>query len=1070
MLTTWKHTRTSVEYALPATNLNGESAKKKKKSRKSLSSASASASATTNIIGAQFVQPLARHDPFYQERVNPSKSSRGNKKRRKFNNDMSTAGAAASGMDMEPILCLTSPHRVVFMGKGEADDSNLMESKSRNYVTRPGMGSSFSLRAAGQVGFGRGTFAGMVPPGAQYDPASNLIYAIRNGGSEVAVWTAAPSSALAGPDDEVGERMMNGKKINPREEKETMSKNKAKKRKAQQQHEVNASSMDSFVSQRLQIPDGKGAVTLTPFSIPASSSKGQGVLAAIGAAGCCDDGSIWVAVSFESSESHGQFQLLTIEGSSMKDAKSSGKTSQRRKSSAKANGGDSRGGWTLLDSRVTGITCDVGNDRSSILLAIQSVILSEDKKAQVAIRDHQVRVHSKNSRDVQLSVLVERSMKEDILQLDESDDDIAVNLDVNSDSLSIIHRKSDDGWMFTLAELSLSDGALVESTKTFPLPFDDLNGAASVFSFGKVGRNIVAVLMKSHGLEHQGTSLMSLRIIDFQRKAEISSVCWMEGKDVDGEETKSTQGNPLNKMLHGKQCHTMITNELDGSIALLTSSREEGGALDIFFSNLEVDSTKKQHESTFSGINSLASALRFVATSAPSKADAKPPSLSKVRLTNNLACELSGGVEYTDSRHSVIDEAVEKACKLMETSAKDLIEFTVASNKSENGAIANGKSRKVSSVSWREVYRNAIMLIVEAKEGKIDSKKNLINGIKGGTSTLQCNSLTSVELPQRFAEVAFKETATLILSLCKQESPTKLQKQLKKPIKEATSILVEVLQTKLISARGDYGAGLPNHGNILLSILQSCTFANCIVGKLHVIDAMLQHVQDIPEGALVSMLRLVLRNVTVEEVVAYYSSNQGISTRGARLSKKYKEAMDLDEDGEKEVGARLLSEAVLDFTSKIVTYSNCNHSFLTKAMLDSVNASSEVETLLLTLARLLKLGSTQTFPQANNNSLSDPCVNQVSLTLGTIHWISALTDAHMGTILKMTNEGGLVIDRIQRSVRWAMAQSEFANEMGEISDLIMSRETTDVVAKSSIANSRSRDTAIAPYSMERLTF
>ena len=47
----------------------------------------------------------------------------------------------------------------------------------------------------------------------------------------------------------------------------------------------------------------------------------------------------------------------------------------------------------------------------------------------------------------------------------------------------------------------------------------------------------------------------------------------------------------------------------------------------------------------------------------------------------------------------------------------------------------------------------------------------------------------------------------------------------------------------------------------------------------------------------------------------------------------------------------LLSEAVLDFTLRIVAYSNFNHSFLTKAMLDTIDSGGELETLLLTQAR-----------------------------------------------------------------------------------------------------------------------
>mmetsp|Transcript_323 Transcript_323/g.627 ORF Transcript_323/g.627 Transcript_323/m.627 type:complete len:1087 (-) Transcript_323:43-3303(-) len=1086
MLTTWKHTRTSIEYNLPATNRGEESAKKKKKSRKSLSSAESAATSSTtplspDVIGVQFVQPLACHDKFYQERANPS-SSKSNKKRRKFNNENS-AGGAASSMDMEPILCLTSPHRVVFMGKGEsgssaADHGNLMESKSRNYVTRPGAGSRFSLPGTtGQYTTSKGAFAGMLPTGAQYDPASNLIYAIRNGGSEVAVWTAAPSSALAGPDDEGSDVAINGKKMTPK---------KARKRKAQQPQDVHGSGSpaDDIISQRLQIPEGKKAVTLTPFSI-----KGQGGLAAVGAAGCCDDGSIWVAISFQSSESCGQFQVLIVEGSSTDVAAPVVKVSKRRKSvSAKTNGniGDRKGGWVLLDSRVTGKVdsrgiSGAGGDGSSVLLSIQSVILSEDKNAQVAFRNHQVCIHNTESSDKLLSVLVERSTKQDILQLETSESDIAVKLDVNADSLSIVYRKSGDGWMFTSIDLSRSDGALINSTRTFPLPFDGMNGSTTVFSFGRVGQNVVAMLMKSQSIEHSETSVMSLRVIDFQRKAELSSLCWIEGDDVENEEpTSISKDSVMNKMLHGKQCHAMITNELDGSIALLTSTKEDKGSLDIVFSKLEVNSTKTQDAQMASGSTSLASALRFVATSAPYPLEAKNPA-PQGRPNAKLANVISSEADDNNARQCVVDDAVDKACKLLASSAKELIDLTTGSNEKENGSNTNGKSRNGSkarksiarSISWREVYHGGSMLIAEAEGGKLNSNKNLMNGVDTPTAL---KSAKTNELPKRFVEAAFKETATVLLALHKEAAPTKAQKGFQKTTQEAISILVEILETNLISARADYGVGLLHRGNVLLSILQACPspslsdIGNGILGKLHVIDVMLEHVQDIQEGALVSILRFVLRNVKVEDVVGYYSTTSETSEKGARFSNQYKELTDLQEDDQKRIGTRLLSEAVLDFTSKIVTYSNCNHSFLTKAMRVSIDASGEVETLLLTLAKLLKLGSTRKSREDDDDSSNNPHSNQVSLSLGAIHWISALTDAHMDTILKITNEGGLVIDRIQRAVRSAMAQSEFANEVREISDLIMSGETTDVVKKSSIAHSSSRDTAIVSYSMERLAF
>ena len=79
---------------------------------------------------------------------------------------------------------------------------NLIKCPSRAYIARPGASSCLSLRDSRRRA-ADDAFAGMVAPEARYDPASNLVYAIRNGGAEMTVWTAAPLSELVGPDEEV---------------------------------------------------------------------------------------------------------------------------------------------------------------------------------------------------------------------------------------------------------------------------------------------------------------------------------------------------------------------------------------------------------------------------------------------------------------------------------------------------------------------------------------------------------------------------------------------------------------------------------------------------------------------------------------------------------------------------------------------------------------------------------------------------------------------------------------------------------------------------------------------------
>merc|ERR1712157_87374 len=96
---------------------------------------------------------------------------------------------------------------------------------------------------------------------------------------------------------------------------------------------------------------------------------------------------------------------------------------------------------------------------------------------------------------------------------------------------------------------------------------------------------------------------------------------------------------------------------------------------------------------------------------------------------------------------------------------------------------------------------------------------------------------------------------------------------------------------------------------------------------------------------------------------------------------------------QEQVAVRLLTNTVVDFTSKIVTYSTCNHSFLTKALRVIISSSEEVETLLVTLAKLLGQSNIRVARGAAPDSTS-----AVSLPTGAIHWISSLTEAHIYTV------------------------------------------------------------------------
>ena len=1137
------------------------------------------------IVGAQFISIVQQQQPRIaedrQEKSNPSNS----KKRRKFNNNNHNANnnknkGTSSNKNIEEeedennkssILCVTTPHRVVFMENDKTGSSSLsaeaaaavstpallyednyMESKSRNYITKPGISTSFSpLNSTTFSFFGPPSSTlfsgGVLGKGVQYDPASNLIYGIRGGGTngdntsnEIVIWSAVPVSTLPGPDDDeiigVDDNNMNG--MNGSSNKNVTPKKRKGHSSQQHQHQHHQTTTpfwgDDIIKERLQLPKDKVAVSLSPFyvlldndrhvaSSSSSSTKkkkrgkagggggGSGVkTCAIGAIGCCTDGSIYVVSRFFHQHkplNDDKFQLRIVEDT--------GLLNNNKKDVSSSS-------WKVLDSHISMAVGNTTNDgKSSIILSIQSVTMSSDTKIKVSVQNNQVRIDNNmkgGGRDV--TIHLEKSTEQSVLELESCDYDIATKLD--SAHLSIVHRnntkkreeedddKSND-WVFTSANLlsKSNDTAgslnISKTIATCPLPNSDIMEGGTIFSFGKLGKNIIALLMKSSKSSNGSSSIMSLRIIDFQRKAELSTYSWVEGGgDDEPSPTMKTVDAALNNMLHDKVCHGMVTNESDGSIALLTSSPTTTGGssssslLDIVYSKLDIMSTEltsKDDEPSIvvaSKSNSLASALRFVATSSASHPIEKSEFTvsKKGSQAFNLASMISSDATML-SHQAAVDEAVDKACQTLTSSAQELIDSTL-NNEGEKTSMTNGKSKKgpksgkKSSVrtvaSWKEVYQNSCTLIAKTKEGGKTNcgKKNLVNGIidkgRGGLDHAGIAKVT-----KRFIDTAFKETATILLSLHKADASIKAQKTFQKVVQEATCILIEVLETNVISARADYGIPLLNRGNALLSILHACPSSTeadkCDdVGKLHVINAMLEHVRDIHESALVSILRLLLRKVSVDDAVAFYTTSS-TSKKGTILSNQYR-AMSgsADETKRKGIETKLLSEAMLDLSSKIVTYSNCNHFFLTKAMRDCINTNGEVGTLLMTLTRLLKLSSKGTYPRENDKHSSNYTnSHRVTLSTGTIYWISALTDAHMGTILKIKNEGGVAIDQMQRSIRSTMAQSKLASDVRESLDLITSPKPKAIklAPKPSIVAQQSKkeeDEAMPLYNMERLAF
>ena len=359
------------------------------------------------------------------------------------------------------------------------------------------------------------------------------------------------------------------------------------------------------------------------------------------------------------------------------------------------------------------------------------------------------------------------------------------------------------------------------------------------------------------------------------------------------------------------------------------------------------------------------------------------------------------------------------------------------------------------------------------------SSSKLVNGAKQ-------SSAYSKNLPHSFVDGAFEQTAKLLLALHKSAAPTTRN--------DVVGVLVEILSTGMISARTEYDLG-PNHqrGDAFLPLLQACssdvaaTAGN--VGALDVIDAVLSHVRDVPERVLLSMLRFVMLNVAVDDVLAYYSKNSNGDNPGKCLVAKYHaEITASDELGDEEklemretLAAKLTSRVLLDVTAKVVSYSECNGAFLSGAMREGLVHESEVETLLLTLAKLLQSGIGG---GGRKGSIGHDDKNEdgTTLTAGAIQWITSLTDAHMSGILKLTSEGrGVVVDRIRKAVRLAVRQAEFASEIKEMLDFVIhENEGEGGATRGAAAASDGRGGAsvlkttktvdVPSYSIERLSF
>ena len=1015
MLTKWKQSRTSFEIATHGSN----GAAKTKRAKNSSPTSS-------DDIAVSFVQPLARHNPFYLERVKTSKSG---KKRRK-----SILGDSANVRDMEPILCITSSHRVALLGRSSfASGATLSESKSNNYVSRPGPSTSFDVTSNPNS-----NLKGLIPCGAQYDPVSNLMYAIRNG-SELAVWTASSSSVIQGPDQSVESEDA----IMPE-----ASNQKSKKRK---ERETIGTSFDKIICERLTFPEGMVPVTFNPFHV-----QHQQTLLAVGASGCCQDGSVWVAICRESKS----FEL-SIVGST--DATARRKTGKRKSkpSESQESGADAANEWKVLDSKANRSVI-IENDKhdDSFVVTVRSALLSKDSGCLI-LREHQIRVAKDGGKE---SCQVEKSVKENILQV-ANVEEVTARFDSSGKSFYIVHKSDTGAWtlssiaIFPSKELSPSSEEMTGTLSSVTLAPESKKNT-TLFSFGYLGQNMYALLAKEDVGDTSDSLISTLRIIDTRRKVELLRHSWKEGYP-DGVDLSSTD-NVLTKMLHDKQCLAMITNELDGTLALVTSTNNgEIGVISSLLSNdTDVGMLLTNEPST--NASSLATALRAVAALQSSKPE-QPV--------------FDGGVD----KKNQVDAAIKSACKELSEAAESILASIKDFASDKNESLVNGKSKKKKGTSknpiklknWRDEFDNG-MAAISGAQMHGTSPKRLKNGVKK-------TGLTTVGgQPKQYISLAFRHTISLLISIHKRAKSSSVEENLvlERLREEAIFVLSRVLRSKSLQSRAEYDIDLPFGGNAFVHLFKSCPSVMLqsdepssndeekwrSIGALDIFSDMINYIDDLHERLTVCMIRFLLRNVALRDVASYYSkqgsSKMKKSPRGLQLAKQLIELPNNAVD-KSQIETQLIAEAVLEFTAKLIKYSACNLSLLGNAFRDILTAA-DVETLLVILSKLLKFGE-RTMAKGERSI-------HARFRIRVIEWISSLTDTHTSNILKMSDEGSLALSRIQADVLSLVKETQVANELVELYEHFTKRQESFKKGSFAKAEKPKEPTYIAAYTVERLAF
>ena len=545
----------------------------------------------------------------------------------------------------------------------------------------------------------------------------------------------------------------------------------------------------------------------------------------------------------------------------------------------------------------------------------------------------------------------------------------------------------------------------------------------------------------------------------------------------------------------GSVCWDMLSDYKDGTIAIVERA-DDVQSVSVSVSKLILEATdgSRNHPSTAAAALRKRYSLASAIASAVSVSD-DIPSTSAALSTSVLERDVrsilpkptassktlnggGGGVEtiVSETMHAIDDVFV--AFEL-----DGLRAFLFDSSNDDTASIAS---------SFEGVYDQAVLSLLGSStngdsRSTPSSPKSIANGSShqqhgaGDTCGKRKGGLDTTFLPQSFVDGAFYAALDIILQSNDDDNTFVSRK-----IVSAQRVLVKIMRTGKISARDHLGSGVLR--TILLASRRldapSIPEAEKAPSALNVIDSILIHCSDdIPEAALVTMLHHVLCYISPDEMIEFFSSGKYQSCptfvpskvlvlvdekndvmaemllienekttkkRGKTPSRKRQEEINVrmtELNGlADDLRASILAAGTIHFADRVVSYSKTNGSLLRSALVDVlVHAKrGEVTTLLSVLTKLLLV------PTAKSSS--EACANYTSRTASIAEWVSALTDAHLATLLDA--EGLKLVAAAKAAVAASAAQAEVVARM---QDLIR-----DAITSCSVATSaQSKCTSIA---------